>query len=102
VIAEIKKASPSKVYCVRSFDPRPIAQSYENTAALPVWSVLNRCGFFSGFMNDYLRAAMKLPCNLPCQFAKDFLIDPVSGSRSPKRWVADCNFWLIVLALDDG
>ena len=72
VIAEVKKASPSKGILRNNFVPADIAQSYENHGAACL-SVLTDMDYFQG-CNAYLQEA-RAACNIPV-LRKDFTIDP--------------------------
>jgi indole-3-glycerol phosphate synthase len=95
VIAEIKKASPSKGVIRENFDPVAIAQSYAQHGATCL-SVLTDVDFFQGSLDIFraVRAAVDLP-----MIRKDFIVDDYQIIEA--RGAGADAILLIVAALDD-
>jgi indole-3-glycerol phosphate synthase len=95
IIAEVKKASPSRGVIRPDFDPAAIARAYEHAGAVGV-SVLTEERFFQGHL-DHL-AEVRRAVNLPI-LRKDFLIDPYQVVEA-RTWGADAVLFIVAILGD--
>lgn len=95
IIAEVKKASPSKGIIRRDFDPVKIADSYIEGGASAI-SVLTDAPFFKGDLNYLSDIAATSPIPL---LRKDFIVDPYQ-IKEARAYGADAV--LLIVSLYDG
>lgn len=96
VIAEIKRASPSKGILTENFSPSDIAAGYQSAGAACI-SVLTDKNFFKGSIDDLVE--VRRVCQVPL-LRKDFVIDPYQIYQA-RAYGADC-ILLIVAALSES
>jgi indole-3-glycerol phosphate synthase len=99
LIAEVKKASPSKGLICRDFDPLKIAASYAENGAAAI-SVLTESKYFQGSLEYLSRIRTVLGASRPPLLRKDFIFDPYQVYES-RAYGADA-LLLIVAILNEA
>ena len=99
LIAEVKKASPSKGLLCPNFDPIRLAKAYADNGAAAI-SVLTDAPYFQGCLDHLLTIKAALGEGCPPLLRKDFIIDPYQVFEA-RAYAADA-LLLIVAALDDA
>ena len=95
LIAEVKKASPSKGIICHNFNPVDIARIYADNGAAAI-SVLTEPKYFHGNL-DYLRDIKKALADKPLPLLrKDFIIDPYQIFES-RAFGADCLLLIVAI-----
>lgn len=88
LIAEVKKASPSKGIICQNFNPVAIARDYAKGGAAAI-SVLTEEKYFMGSLNNLLEIRETLGGNCPPLLRKDFIFDPYQLYEA-RAYGADC------------